>query len=133
MIRSDMKLRDFLVATGVVVPAVVLLVPLRSWWFTGEIYLWLTPFVLMAGGVLFAWLSLLLLEEYRKLFMSDPMSLMSLEVLLTIVRCGAPGAVGALGLVGGALLFGSGVLLLVHLLFRSLPDLWQAITLSLGF
>ena len=132
MIRSDMKLRDFLVAIGVVVPAVVLLVPLRSWWFTGEIYIWLTPFVLMAGGALFAWLSLLLLEEYRKVFMSDPMSLMSLEVLLAIARCGAPGAVGALGLVGGALLFGSGVLLLVHLLFRSLLNLWQAITLSLG-
>jgi hypothetical protein len=127
-----MKTRDLLVVVGIVVPAVVLLVPLRSWWFTGGVYIWLTPFVLMAGGALFAWLSLLLLEEYRKVFMSDPMSLMSLEVLLTIVRCGAPGALGALGLVAGALFFGSGVLLLVHLLFWGLPELWQAIRLSLG-
>jgi len=127
-----MKGRDLLVAIGVVVPAVVLLVPLRAAWFTYDVYIWLTPFALMAGGVLFVWLSLLLLEEYRRVFMSDPMSLMSLEVFLTIVRCGAPGTLGALGLVGGALLFGGGVLLLVHLLFWSLPDLWQAIRLSLG-
>ena len=127
-----MKLRDLLVAIGVVVPVVVLLVPLRAWWSTGEIYIWLTPFVLMAGGALFAWLSLLLLEEYRKVFMSDPMSLMSLEVLLTIIRCGAPGSIAVLGLLAGALFFGGGVLILMHLLFSAIPYLWQAIRLTLG-
>ena len=127
-----MKLRDILVVVGVVVPAVVLLVPLRAWWSTGYAYLWLTPFVLMAGGVLFVWLSLLLLEECRKAFMTDPMSVMSLEVILTIVRCGAPGALAMMGLLVGALFFGGGVLILVGLLFSAVPYIWQAIRLTLG-
>jgi hypothetical protein len=127
-----MKIRDLLVAIGVVVPAVVLLVPLRAAWFTNEFYLWLTPFALMAGGVLFVWLSLLLLEEYRKAFMTDPMSVMSLEVILTILRCGAPGALAMLGLLAGASFFGGGVLILVGLLAYAIPNLWHAIRLTLG-
>ena len=127
-----MKLRDVLVVIGVVVPAVVLLVPLRAWWSTGDAYLWLTPFVLMAGGAVFVWLSLLLLEEYRKAFMTDPMSVMSLEVILTILRCGAPGALAMLGLLAGALFFGGGVLILIGLLVSSIPYLWTAIRLTLG-
>jgi hypothetical protein len=127
-----MKIRDLLVAIGVVVPAVVLLVPLRAAWFTSELYIWLTPFALMAGGVLFVWLSLLLLEEYRKAFMTDPMSVMSLEVILTILRCGAPGSLAALGLLCGGMFFGGGVLILVGLLVSAIPYLWQAIRLTLG-
>jgi len=127
-----MKLRDLLVVFGVVVPAVVLLVPLRAWWATSDAYLWVTPFALMAGGVLFVWLSLLLLEEYRKAFMTDPMSVMSLEVILTILRCGAPGTLAMLGLLAGASFFGGGVLILVGLLAYAVPNLWQAIRLTLG-
>ena len=127
-----MKLRDLLVVTGVVVPAVVLLVPLRAWWSTGVAYLWLTPFVLMAGGALFVWLSLLLLEEYRKALMTDPMSVMSLEVILTILRCGGPGALAMIGLLAGSLFLGGGALLLVGLLVSGVPYLWNAIRLMLG-
>ena len=127
-----MKLRDFLVVIAVVVPAVVLLVPLRAWWATSDAYLWVTPFALMAGGVLFVWLSLLLLEEYRKAFMTDPMSVMSLEVMLTILRCGAPGSLAVLGLLCGGVFFGGGVLILVGLLVSGIPYLWQAIRLTLG-
>ena len=127
-----MKLRDLLVVIGVVVPAVVLLVPLRAWWFTNDAYIWLTPFALMAGGVLFVWLSLLLLEEYRKAFMTDPMSVMSLELVLTILRCGAPGSLAMMGLICGALFFGGGVLILIGLLVSGVPYLWHAIRLTLG-
>jgi hypothetical protein len=128
-----MRLRDLLVVIAVVVPAVVLLVPLRAWWVNSDAYFWLTPFVLMAGGVLFVWLSLMLLEEYRRAFMTDPMSVMSLEVILMILRCGAPGALAMMGLLAGASFFGGGVLILVGLLVSGVPYLWNAIRLTLGF
>src|SRR4030095_11973148 len=127
-----MRLRDLLVVIAVVVPAVVLLVPLRAWWVNSDAYFWLTPFVLMAGGVLFVWLSLMLLEEYRRAFMTDPMSVMSLEVILMILRCGAPGALAMMGLLAGASFFGGGALILLGLLTYAIPNLWQAIRLTLG-
>jgi hypothetical protein len=87
----------------------------------------------MAGGALFVFVSLLLLEEYRKAFMTDPVSVMSLEVLLSILRCGAPGAMAVICLVAGALFFGGGVLLLIKVLVQGLPFLWHLVRLSLGF
>jgi hypothetical protein len=95
-------------------------------------YVWLAPAGMMALGATFAWLALLLLAEYRKAFMADPMSVMSLEVLLAILRCGAPGYIGVIALFGGALLFGSGVLLLIRLLTLGVPHLWQALRLTFG-
>jgi hypothetical protein len=84
----------------------------------------------MAGGALFVWLSLLLLEEYRRAFMASPMSVMSLDVLLSILRCGAPGAIALLGLLLGAVFFGGGLLLLVGLLSSAVLDLWLRLTLE---
>jgi len=46
---------------------------------------WWTGFVVMAGGALFIWLSLALLGEYRSAFMANPFSVMSLDVLLSIL------------------------------------------------
>jgi len=97
-----------------------------------RIYLWLTPFALMAGGALFVWLSLLLLGEYRKAFMAEPMSVMSLDVLLSILRCGSPGVLALLGLVVGAIFLGGGFLFLLGLLSSAAVDLWQAVRLTLG-
>jgi hypothetical protein len=96
------------------------------------LYEWWTGFVVMAGGALFIWLSLLLLGEYRRAFMASPMSVMSLDVLLSILRCGTPGAWALIGLIAGALFLAGGFVLLVGLLFSSLVDLWQAARLTLG-
>jgi hypothetical protein len=97
-----------------------------------RLYLWLAPFALMAGGALFVWLSLLLLEEYRKAFMAAPMSVMSLDVLMSILRCGAPGTIALLGLLVGAVFFGGGLLFLLGLLSSAVLDLWYAVRLTLG-
>ena len=96
------------------------------------LYEWWTGFAVAAGGALFIWLSLLLLGEYRRAFMANPMSVMSLDVLLSILRCGAPGAIAMLGLLAGALFLAGGFVLLVHLLFSAIGDLWQAIRWTLG-
>jgi hypothetical protein len=96
------------------------------------LYEWWTGFVVMAGGALFIWLSLLLLGEYRRAFMASPMSVMSLDVLLSILRCGAPGAWALIGLIAGAVFLAGGFVLLVGLLFSSFVDLWQAARLMLG-
>jgi hypothetical protein len=96
------------------------------------LYEWWTAFVVMAGGALFIWASLLLLGEYRRAFMASPMSVMSLDVLLSILRCGGtPGTIAFLGLIVGALFLAGGFLLLTGLLFYGVLDLWQAIRLTL--
>ena len=96
------------------------------------LYEWWTGFVVMAGGAFFIWLSLLLLGEYRRAFMTNPMSVMSLDVLLSILRCGTPGTLALLGLTAGALFLAGGFWLLAGLLFHSIVDLWQAVRLTLG-
>lgn len=96
------------------------------------LYEWWTAFVVMAGGALFIWLSLLLVGEYRKAFMASPMDVMSLDVLLSILRCGTPGALALLGLIVGALFLAGGFLLFIGLLFYAVLDLWQALRLTLG-
>jgi hypothetical protein len=96
------------------------------------LYQWWTAFVVMAGGAAFIWLSLLLLGEYRRAFMANPMSVMSLDVMLSILRCGTPGAIALLGLIAGSLFFAGGFLLLIGLLFSAFMDLWQAVRLTLG-
>ena len=101
-------------------------------WLYQSLYQWWTAFVVMAGGALFTWLSLLLLDEYRRAFMANPMSVMSLDVLLSILRCGTPGTLALLGLIVGALFFGGGFLLLMGLLFSAALDLWETVRLMLG-
>ena len=96
------------------------------------LYEWWTGFAVMAGGALLIWLSLLLLGEYRKAFFASPMSVMSLDVFLSILRCGTPGVIAILGLIGGSLFLAGGFVLLVRLLFSSGTDLWQAVRLTLG-
>jgi hypothetical protein len=100
--------------------------------FYAWLYEWWTGFVVMAGGALFIWFSRALLGEYRKAFMASPMSVMSLDVLLSILRCGTPGAIALLGLTAGALFLGGGFLLLAGLLSSALLDLWQAVRLTLS-
>ena len=93
---------------------------------------WWTGFVVMAGGALFIWLSLVLLGEYRRAFMANPLSVMSLDVLLSIIRCGTPAAMGLLTLLVGAFFLAGGFLLLATLLFSAFLDLWQAARSTLG-
>jgi hypothetical protein len=96
------------------------------------LYQWWTAFVVMAGGAAFIWLSLLLLGEYRRAFMANPISVMSLDVMLSILRCGTPGAIALLGLIAGSIFLAGGFLLLSGLLFSAFMDLWQAVRLTLG-
>ena len=93
---------------------------------------WWTGFAVMAGGALFIGLSLRLLGEYRRAFLASPMSVMSLDVLLSILRCGAPGVIAIFGLFGGALFLASGFVLLVRLLLSAGTELWEAVRLTLG-
>jgi hypothetical protein len=93
---------------------------------------WVTGIVVMAGGALFIWLSLALLGEYRKAFMTDPLSIMSLDVLLSIARCGTPAAMAIITLLAGACFLAGGFMLLFALSFYALVDLWQALRLTLG-
>jgi hypothetical protein len=93
---------------------------------------WWTGFVVMAGGALFIWLSLALLGEYRRAFMANPMSVMSLDVLLSIIRCGTPSAMAVITLLAGAFFLAGGFLLLATLSFSAVLDLWQAVRLALG-
>ena len=93
---------------------------------------WWTGFVVMAGGALFIWLSLTLLGEYRRVFMANPLSLMSIDVLLSIIRCGTPSATAVITLLAGAFFLAGGFLLLVTLLFSAVLDLWEAARLALG-
>jgi hypothetical protein len=96
------------------------------------LYEWWTGFAVMAGGAFFICLSLRLLGEYRRAFLASPMSVMSLDVLLSILRCGAPGVIAILGLIAGAMFLAGGFVLLVRLFFSAGTDLWEAVRLTLG-
>ena len=91
---------------------------------------WWTGFVVMGGGALFIWLSLTLLGEYRRAFMANPMSVMSLDVLLSIIRCGTPSAMAVITLLAGACFLAGGFMLLAKLSFSAVLDLWQAVRLA---
>ena len=99
-------------------------------------YQWLNEWgiglAVMAGGALFIWLSLVLLGEYRRAFMMNPLSVMSLDVLLAIVRCGTPAAMAVITLLAGAFFLAGGFLLLATLLFSAVLDLWHAARSALG-
>jgi len=93
---------------------------------------WWTGLVVMAGGALFIWLSLAFLGEYRKAFMANPFAMMSIDVLWSIVRCGAPSAMAVITLLAGACFLAGGFLLLATLFFSALLDLWEAARLTVG-
>ena len=64
------------------------------------------PFVSLVVGVALAYTALSFLGEYRKLFMSDPKSIMSAEALmLAITQSGGPGYFAAFLLAGSVLCF----------------------------
>jgi hypothetical protein len=94
---------------------------------------WLMPFAMFGMGVLVMFMALTLFSEYRKAFMADPMSVMTLEVFIAALHRGGPGYLAVVSLLGGAMLAASGVLLLVALLLLETGPLWRAIRLSLGF
>ena len=102
-----------------------------------DLEIWLAPFVMVGTGLGCVWLALILLAEYRKAFTADPVSVMSLEVLVAILRCGPPGYVAVIALFGGALLAGSGLIMLAVVVtsessYRPLQHLWHALKLTLG-
>ena len=64
-----------------------------------------TPIALMGAGVVLLIAALVMLGEYRRLFMQDPRAAMSAEVLVAILsRSGGPGYFAAFVL-AGAILF----------------------------
>ena len=73
----------------------------------------LMPFGFLGLGALFCGLAWLLLLEYRKAFRSDPLSVMSFEVLAQILRAGGPGYLAVVVLIAGGLLIFAGVALLL--------------------
>jgi hypothetical protein len=72
----------------------------------GPLMSFVVGLVLMIAGIL-------LLAEYRRLFTTDPRSVMSIEVLMAIVnRCGAPGYLAAFLIAGGILSLGAALVTL---------------------
>jgi hypothetical protein len=64
------------------------------------------PFIDVALGSILAYSAFLMLGEYRKLFMSNPKSAISIEALmLAVTSTGGPGYVAAFLLVGATLCF----------------------------
>ena len=64
------------------------------------------PFVDVVLGSALAYTAFSFLGEYRKLFMSDPKTVMSVEVLmLAVTRAGGPGYFAAFLLAGSVLCF----------------------------
>jgi hypothetical protein len=74
------------------------------------------PLGLVGVGGLFIFAAWLLLAEYRNVFLDDPLSLMSMEVLAGIVGPSGPGYLAAILLVVGSVMLASGLLLTLGLL-----------------
>jgi len=87
----------------------------------------LMPLGFLALGALFCGLALLLLVEYRKAFMADPLSVMSMEVLAQILRAGGPGYLAVVVLIAGGLLVLAGTALLLIVAWISIQPLLNAI------
>ena len=86
-------------------------------------------------GAILLWLAWLLLLEYRKVFMSDPVALMSFEVLAAILKQGGSGYVAAVAALGDAFFVAAGMsilaLMLSLLLGATLRPVWHALMLTL--
>jgi hypothetical protein len=97
---------------------------------------WHIPLGLIALGTLFVGLALALLSEYRRAFFADPSSVMSIEVLLSILRLGGPGYLAMVAIVAGVpMLFGGLLFLVVGVGFwayESSAAVFRAISISLG-
>ena len=79
------------------------------------------PLGLIALGGIFFSLAWLLLVEYRRVFLSNPRELMSLEVLGQILELGAPGYLAALALLMAAVFIAIGGFVLLMIL-RGIVD-----------
>lgn len=90
------------------------------------------PFGFLALGGLFVGLALLLLAEYRRAFIADPLSLMSTEVIANILRLGGPGYLAMLALIAGVPLLLIGIGLLLLLVWISIQPIAQAVFRTLG-
>lgn len=85
------------------------------------------PLGFLALGALFCGLAWLLLVEYRKAFIADPLSVMSMEVLAQILRASGPGYLAVVVLIAGALLVLAGVALLLIVGWIAVQPLFQAV------
>jgi hypothetical protein len=90
------------------------------------------PFGFLALGALFCGLAWLLLVEYRKAFIADPLSVMSMEVLAQILRAGGPGYLAVVVLIAGGLLVLAGVTLLLVVGWIMVQPLLKAVLPTLG-
>jgi len=92
---------------------------------------WQVVFGMMVLGAALLWLAWLLLVEYRKAFIADPVSVMSFEVLAAILRHGGPGYIAAFAIVIGAIFLVTGLLAFLLMLTVSavtaLSPLWEAL------
>jgi hypothetical protein len=71
------------------------------------------PLVSFVLGIVLMIAGIALLAQYRRLFMADPRSVMSIEVLMAIVnKCGAPGYLAAVLIAAAMVSFGAALLTL---------------------
>jgi hypothetical protein len=94
--------------------------------------IWLMPFAMFGMGMLVMFLALTLFSEYRKVFMANPLAVMTLDVLLAALHRGGPAFLAVVALIGGAMLAASGVILLLFLVLYEMAPLWRAIRISVG-
>ena len=87
----------------------------------------LMPLGFLALGALFCGLAWLLQVEYRKAFMADPLSVMSMEVLAQILRAGGPGYLAVVVLIAGGLLVLAGTALLLIVAWISIQPVLKAV------
>jgi hypothetical protein len=91
------------------------------------------PLGLLVAGLLLLSMAWWLLVEYRKAFFTDPVSVMSIEVLASILRMGGPGYLAILTLISGWLMAVGGVFALLFIGGIWAHYVFKAILLTLGF
>jgi hypothetical protein len=94
--------------------------------------LWLTSVWMIVIGTACIWLCLTFFAEYRKAFMADPVSVMTLEVLLAVLRCGPAGYAAIIVMYGGILLAAAGLTMLLFAFASDADYVWQALKQTLG-
>ena len=93
---------------------------------------WLLPAFFLAFGALFLLMAWNLLREYRHLFLANPRAMMSLDVISEILGTGAPGYLGAFGLLAGVFFLGVGLLLLLVMILAPLSEVLRQLAHVIG-
>ena len=75
-----------------------------------DLHGWGLPLGLLGLGAVLLGFAWVVLAEYRKLFLAEPLSVMSLEILAKILGAGGPGYFAVMFLLAGGVMFGVGVL-----------------------